>query len=97
MEKKEEKDILKELHKKKHTSKIVLKFDYEENALVPSGLKIETSCNLVDEIIGAIRLWEIANERAKEVTGDTLLPVFIRMINDHLNDCRENIKEALGE
>lgn len=97
MEKKEKNDMLKKLHKKKHTSKIVLKFDYEENALVPSGLKIETNCNLVDEIIGAIRLWEIANDRAKEVTGDTLLPVFIRMINDHLNDCRENIEEVLGE
>ena len=97
MEKKEKKDMLKKLHKKKHTSKIVLKFDYEEDTLVPSGLKIETNCNLVDEIIGAIRLWEIANDRAKEATGDTLLPVFVRMMNEHLEVCRENIEEVLGE
>lgn len=97
MEKKEKKDMLKKLRKKKHTNKLVLKFDYEEDALVPSGLRIDTSCNLIDEIIGAMRLWEIANNRAKEVTGDTLLPIFIRMLNNHLSVCREDIEETLGK
>lgn len=52
-------------NKEAHKNTIKITLDYKEGSVVPDGVGVKTHATTLDAILGVVRLFEIAYEKAK--------------------------------
>lgn len=66
---------------KAHKNTIKITLNYEKGQYSPSGIHIDSSCTIMDMIMAAMRLYNLANEKSKMGTGEDVLPSLVRAID----------------